>query len=197
MQEVALFALPHVGEDSKSKKTSESSGEALSRKSSFEDLDGRQSEGDQQIFLPVANEKIKCICSYQHDDGFLIECNKCNEWQHGVCMGVEKDIVPDVYGCSVCMPEAIHLEIETAINLQQSFLKSYQKEEEEKDRKGKDREEKGRKEEEKVQKEREEKKRAEEENEEVDRAEKERKEEERIEMKQDNPKEELLRLLLG
>ena len=271
MQEVALFALPHIGEDSrgrKSKKTSESSGEALSRKSSFEfDLDGRQSEEDQQILLPVANEKIKCICSYQHDDGFLIECNKCNEWQHGVCMGVEKDIVPDVYECSVCMPEAIHLEIETAINLQQGFLKSYQKEEEEKDRekdrKGKDREEQGRKEErenktgvqkfdelpeimraestrkeeERAQKEREEKKRAEEENEEVDRAEKEReekeraareresrereiereremrerelrereekaravkeREEERIEMKQDNPKEKLLRLLLG
>ena len=138
MQEVALFTLPHIGEDSggrKSKKTSQSSGEALSRKSSFElDLDGRQSVGGQQIFLPVTNEKIKCICSYQHDDGFLIECNKCNEWQHGVCMGVEKDIVPDVYECSVCMPEAIHLEIETAINLQQSFLKSYQKEEEEKDR---------------------------------------------------------------
>ena len=215
MQEVALFALPHIGEDSrgrKSKKTSESSGEALSRKSSFEfDLDGRQSEEDQQILLPVANEKIKCICSYQHDDGFLIECNKCNEWQHGVCMGVEKDIVPDVYECSVCMPEAIHLEIETAINLQQGFLKSYQKEEEEKDRekdrKGKDREEQGRKEErenktgvqkfdelpeimraestrkeeERAQKEREEKKRAEEENEEVDRAEKEREEKERAE----------------
>ena len=240
MQEVALFTLPHPGEGSsgrKSKKagySSESSGEALSRKSSFEfDLDSKQSVGDQQNFLPVTNEKIKCICSYQHDDGFLIECRECNEWQHTVCMDVKKSSIPDIsykYRCSVCMPNAIPLEIETAINLQQSFLKSYQKEQEEKDRKEKDRERKEKTENpvnkiiaeildvspellERIEKEREEKERAKEEDKEEDededededeeedkeeeRTEKERAEEERTEIKQDNPKEKLLRLLLG
>ena len=121
LQQIALFTLPRPSESSsKTKSTtmgysSESLGENLSTKSSFSD-----------VLEAVVAEQIKCICGYKHDDGFLIDCNKCKEWQHGACMGVEKDSVPDVYECPVCTPEAHCLDIETAINVQESFLKSYQ-----------------------------------------------------------------------
>jgi hypothetical protein len=51
---------------------------------------------------------ISCICSYDHDDGFTIQCDVCNRWQHGVCMGIsDPDNAPDDYSCSVCHPRPV------------------------------------------------------------------------------------------
>ena len=72
----------------------------------------------------------RCICSYRHDDGFLVSCGKCKEWKHGVCMDIDENTVPEAYECSACNPAAHHLEVETAMNTQKSFLKCYQKERE-------------------------------------------------------------------
>ena len=138
LQEIALFALPRPVPDecsisSKSMKVSfsdECSSEYSSRKSSLNfdlDSDGKQplSEGDRPIITPVVIvEGIRCICSYQHDDGFLVTCGNCKELQHGVCIGIDKNNVPEVYECSACVPGAHHLEVEIAINTQEGFLKS-------------------------------------------------------------------------
>ena len=138
LQEVALFVLPCPGNDSgemgsvRVDNSRESTDKSLRSKSSF------NSDSDQQTFLPAANEEIQCICSYQHDDGFLIECNKCNKWQHGVCMGISEGNVPELYECSICIPDAHHLDIETAINTQEGFRESYQKEQEETERREKE-----------------------------------------------------------
>ena len=141
LQEIALFVLPHLSEDSceesnegRSKNELEIAGYLSgssvghsSRKSSFgSESDSISFMGDQLIISPVAIEGMRCICSYQHDDGFLITCSQCRELQHGVCMGIDKNNVPEVYECSVCIPSAHNLEIEAAINIQESFLKSYQ-----------------------------------------------------------------------
>ena len=72
MQEIALFALPHLGEgnnDGKSESnsetmgsSSESSGHHLSRKQNFEfDSDNKQSAEYQPITSPVAPEEIRCM----------------------------------------------------------------------------------------------------------------------------------------
>lgn len=53
--------------------------------------------GTNQLSLPDPNEKIRCICGYQHDDGSLIQCDKCNEQQHRVCMDINAGNVPEVY----------------------------------------------------------------------------------------------------
>lgn len=45
---------------------------------------------------------IRCICGYSEDDGFTIQCEKCNAWQHAVCVNIENDKVPDVYLCDLC-----------------------------------------------------------------------------------------------
>ena len=130
LQEIALFALPYYGggsSESKSKVLRYSS-ESVSDLSSVEfDSESEHLVGDQPIFPPITTEEIRCICSYQHDDGFLINCDKCNELQHGVCMGIDENNVPEVYMCSACTPGPYCLEIERAINFQKSFLKSYQR----------------------------------------------------------------------
>ena len=41
-------------------------------------------------------------------------------------MGIDKNNFPEVYECATCIPEAHHLEIEVAISIQESFIKSYQ-----------------------------------------------------------------------
>ena len=133
LQEVALFALPRPVPDEGSNGSkamnlghpSECSSEYLSRRLSIDsDSDGKQPGGDQPIISLPAIEGIRCICSYQHDDGFLITCNQCDELQHGVCMGINKGNVPEVYKCSMCIPGAHTLDVEKAINIQEDFVKS-------------------------------------------------------------------------
>ena len=132
LQEVALFALPHFDEDNSSSKSdeldnsSEGIGEHLSRESSFEiDSDDKESMGYQPFAVPGAVEGMKCICSYQHDDGFTVCCGKCNDRQHGKCMSIDPGHIPDAYECSACNPGAHHLEVEKAIYIQESFLRSW------------------------------------------------------------------------
>merc|ERR1712088_50004 len=49
----------------------------------------------------------RCICDFLHDDGYMIQCDKCSVWQHVVCMGLDKNNIPDEYLCEVCKPRPI------------------------------------------------------------------------------------------
>lgn len=52
-----------------------------------------------------ANEEsgdIGCICDFDDDDGFMIQCERCFIWQHCVCMGIPKTNVPEKYLCELC-----------------------------------------------------------------------------------------------
>lgn len=53
---------------------------------------------------------ITCICGYGDDDGFTIQCDHCNRWQHAICYNI-KDIetAPDDYLCSVCQPRKLDI----------------------------------------------------------------------------------------
>lgn len=51
---------------------------------------------------------ISCVCGYEDDDGFTIQCDNCFRWQHAVCMGIDSiDNAPDDYLCNVCSPRKI------------------------------------------------------------------------------------------
>lgn len=54
---------------------------------------------------------IRCICGYDHDDGFTIQCEKCFVWQHAACLGIRKDRVPDEYFCDLCQPRVLDYEV--------------------------------------------------------------------------------------
>ncbi|MBW0473919.1 hypothetical protein O181_013634 [Austropuccinia psidii MF-1] len=47
---------------------------------------------------------IRCICSITTDDGFTIQCETCEVWQHAVCVKVPIDEVPEHYFCDKCDP---------------------------------------------------------------------------------------------
>ena len=49
----------------------------------------------------------RCICEFLHDDGYMICCDKCAVWQHIVCMGIERNNIPEEYLCERCNPRPV------------------------------------------------------------------------------------------
>ncbi|XP_061688701.1 PHD finger protein 20 isoform X2 [Syngnathoides biaculeatus] len=47
-------------------------------------------------------EIIRCICEVEEENDFMIQCEDCFCWQHGTCMGLLEDNVPDRYACYIC-----------------------------------------------------------------------------------------------
>ncbi|SCU83196.1 LADA_0C10110g1_1 [Lachancea dasiensis] len=51
---------------------------------------------------------ITCICGFDDDDGFTIQCDHCNRWQHAVCYGIRDiDSAPDDHLCITCNPRKV------------------------------------------------------------------------------------------
>lgn len=62
-------------------------------------------------------EVTRCICGHDEletsniksrsfDPGLFIQCDECQVWQHGFCVGfMDEEQVPDVYYCETCRPE--------------------------------------------------------------------------------------------
>ncbi|XP_072238865.1 PHD finger protein 20 isoform X2 [Leuresthes tenuis] len=47
-------------------------------------------------------EIVRCICEVEEENDFMIQCEDCLCWQHGTCMGLLEDNVPDRYTCYIC-----------------------------------------------------------------------------------------------
>ncbi|KAF3855874.1 hypothetical protein F7725_016597 [Dissostichus mawsoni] len=47
-------------------------------------------------------ELVRCICEVEEENDFMIQCEDCLCWQHGTCMGLLEDNVPDRYNCYIC-----------------------------------------------------------------------------------------------
>ncbi|KAL6482643.1 hypothetical protein MHYP_G00075150 [Metynnis hypsauchen] len=47
-------------------------------------------------------EIVRCVCEVQEENDFMIQCDDCLCWQHGTCMGLYEDSVPDSYSCYIC-----------------------------------------------------------------------------------------------
>ncbi|BEJ17327.1 hypothetical protein CspHIS471_0607280 [Cutaneotrichosporon sp. HIS471] len=54
-----------------------------------------------------SGEITRCVCKREEDiDVMMIQCDKCNVWQHGACVGIwGDDEAPDEYFCEECKPE--------------------------------------------------------------------------------------------
>ncbi|KAI9012722.1 hypothetical protein BC832DRAFT_521979, partial [Gaertneriomyces semiglobifer] len=49
------------------------------------------------------DEKVYCICRRPYDGSeFMIQCEACEEWFHGKCVGVEPKRIKGSWSCSSC-----------------------------------------------------------------------------------------------
>ncbi|KAL3092235.1 hypothetical protein niasHT_022198 [Heterodera trifolii] len=72
-----------------------------------------------------ADYVTRCICGMIHTDPFMIQCDLCDVWQHGVCMGIiSKRAVPEQYFCEQCKPRELQLSASQAAAKQKTFLMS-------------------------------------------------------------------------
>ncbi|XP_063614190.1 uncharacterized protein LOC134787362 isoform X1 [Penaeus indicus] len=63
-----------------------------------------EGEGDEQ---PVDDSITRCVCDFAHDDGYMIQCDRCFVWQHVDCMEIDRENIPDEYLCEACEPRMI------------------------------------------------------------------------------------------
>lgn len=49
----------------------------------------------------------RCICGFNHDDEYMICCDRCSVWQHVDCMGLDRSRIPDTYLCEQCHPRRV------------------------------------------------------------------------------------------
>lgn len=61
---------------------------------------------------------------YLHDDGYMVECDKCKVWQHVQCV-VKNKQVPDEYLCEEC-DTTKHIDRQKARAMQQQWLRERQ-----------------------------------------------------------------------
>ncbi|KAG2237693.1 hypothetical protein BDF21DRAFT_419189 [Thamnidium elegans] len=45
---------------------------------------------------------IRCVCKSTNDDGFTIQCEQCDTWQHAKCVNIKKKAIPEHYICDRC-----------------------------------------------------------------------------------------------
>lgn len=97
-----------------------------------ESSDEEKEEDEEQGSETNKDEGItRCICDFEHDDGYMICCDKCLVWQHVECMGLDRSNIPDNYFCEKCEPRKV--DVETAKALQskkKKHLEELQKKEE-------------------------------------------------------------------
>ncbi|AEY97760.1 FAFR077Wp [Eremothecium gossypii FDAG1] len=66
---------------------------------------------------------ITCVCGYNDDDGFTIQCDHCYRWQHATCYGIEDEsAAPDDFLCKVCSPR--NIDVKAAKRKQQERIKN-------------------------------------------------------------------------
>ncbi|WVW84766.1 hypothetical protein I302_106801 [Kwoniella bestiolae CBS 10118] len=75
-----------------------------------DDADEIAVEDDEEDEEEEEEEEVKditrCVCQKEDIDVMMIQCDECNVWQHGECMGIWGDEeAPDEYFCEECKPE--------------------------------------------------------------------------------------------
>lgn len=72
-----------------------------------------------------SGDVTRCVCGMEHDDGFMICCDKCLVWQHIVCMQIDKKKIPEKFYCEKCEPREIN--VHRAKSKQKRYLKRQSK----------------------------------------------------------------------
>ena len=52
--------------------------------------------------LGADNDHVICCCDEQNESGFMLQCDRCETWQHGKCMKLKHGQTPEKYYCHIC-----------------------------------------------------------------------------------------------
>ncbi|KAI9313876.1 hypothetical protein BX666DRAFT_555477 [Dichotomocladium elegans] len=47
----------------------------------------------------------RCLCGEKHNVGLMVQCDKCEVWQHCDCVGLTENEMPELYYCDHCQPD--------------------------------------------------------------------------------------------
>ncbi|KAL7324350.1 SET domain-containing protein 3, variant 2 [Mucor circinelloides] len=59
-------------------------------------------DGSMEIDEQTDGDIIRCVCDDSDDDGFTIQCEHCENWQHASCVNIKKNNIPEHYMCDRC-----------------------------------------------------------------------------------------------
>ncbi|EEB08121.2 histone deacetylase complex subunit Cti6 [Schizosaccharomyces japonicus yFS275] len=107
---------PGMEEATETRKKEDSVGESEMIKREVEDEDAmRPNRSANDAVHEEQNTKseiTRCVCGFQDIDddadgsGLFIQCEQCEVWQHGHCVGFEGESdIPEVYYCELCRPD--------------------------------------------------------------------------------------------
>ncbi|KAI8967505.1 hypothetical protein BDF20DRAFT_218432 [Mycotypha africana] len=65
----------------------------------------RRSQSTSEDNSSDGDSVTRCVCGETHSIGLMVQCDKCEVWQHCECMGLEQPDIPDQYFCERCKPE--------------------------------------------------------------------------------------------
>ncbi|CAI5446957.1 unnamed protein product [Caenorhabditis angaria] len=67
---------------------------------------------------------MRCHCEMSHGDGHCVECEKCGNWQHTLCMGLKPSEADKMnnYQCEVCQPRILSVTKTEARKIQKREL---------------------------------------------------------------------------
>ncbi|XP_075264039.1 uncharacterized protein LOC142355906 isoform X2 [Convolutriloba macropyga] len=86
--------------DSESNNESANSSPSKSRKRAhIDDSDMSDASGESEGW---SGEVIRCVCDDSDIFGTMVQCNFCDSWLHGECLGVTEATLPDTYECPYC-----------------------------------------------------------------------------------------------
>lgn len=56
------------------------------------------------------NSVTQCVCGHEDESEFMIQCERCNAWQHGDCVGLTELTLPTKYMCFGCIKSCVELD---------------------------------------------------------------------------------------
>lgn len=84
--------------------------------------DGKGEDGEETETANEGEDSVtRCICDLEHDDGYMVCCDKCSVWQHVACVFPDVRIgtpLPEEYLCDACHPRKLDRNRARALQMQ-------------------------------------------------------------------------------